>query len=235
MILWVASMVSVADEISFDPCNPFPSLPVGSYSYSAAKTHAEKVDHHLGFSCLAVERKLRPWISTDAVVPKPQETWQGLDVQSFQTPYVEIRSLLELMNLKPGQAVIDLGCAYGRMGHVIGKHFPENGLIGYELVAERVIEAQRILKNFSYPLVRIEARDLFEQPPEMASHYFIYDFGSQAAIRKILDDLREISRHQKIQVIARGKGARFLIHQSHAWLTDIEAPQHYEHFSIYRS
>lgn len=228
-------MTSLGDELTFDPDNPYPHLAVGSYSYLASKSHAETADIYLGFSYSAIESKLNRPTSLESIAPKPQETWQGLDVQSFQTPYIEIRTILELMKIQSGQAVIDLGCAYGRMAHVIGKHFPENIFIGYELVKERVTEAQRVLKNFHYPFVRIENRDLFDQAPETASHYFIYDFGSQPAIRKTLDDLREISRLHQIQVVARGKGARSVIHQSHAWLTDIETPEHYEHFSIYRS
>ena len=225
----------LAHELPFDANDLFPHHLVGSYSYAAAKAHALMVDQHLGFSCDKIENKLCANAPKDQSSSKPQECWEGLDVQSFQTPYVEIRTILELMHLQPGQMVIDLGCAYGRVAHVLGKHFPENGLIGYELVKERVGEAQRVLHPFHYPLTRIEVRDLFDQEPEPASHYFIYDFGSQRAIQKTLEDLREIARKQKIQIVARGRGSRALIHQNHAWLTDIETPQHYPHFSIYHS
>lgn len=213
--------------IPFDPQNPFPLL--AQYTYAQAKEHARLVDSWLGFECEKIEKEiyaLKPQFSQRA-----QETWIGLDAQSFQTPYVELRSMLEDMQVTAGDFVIDLGCAYGRLAHVMKAHYPMALYRGYELVQQRVSEGQRVLDCQQ----RIQYRDLLNEKPEPASHYLLYDYGSNASISKTLEDLREISKERKIKVVGRGRASRFLIHRDHAWLSEVNEPLHRETYSIYTS
>jgi hypothetical protein len=209
----------------------FEHLEHGSYTYAEAKEQAAKMDEQLGFRIQEIERSLQ---KTD-LKTQNQEAWIGLDVQSFSTPYWEIRTALELLQLQPADRVIDLGCGYGRMAHVIGRHYPSVFFIGYELLPERVQEAQRVLEPFHYANVRIEQRDLVQLAPIAAQHYFVYDYGSNQAIEKTLGDLREISSKQSIQVIARGRASRHLIFQNHPWLCEINPPRNFDTFTIFRS
>jgi len=165
----------------------------------------------------------------------PQEAWIGLDVQSFLTPYLEIRTALELLEMQAGDRLIDLGCGYARMAHIIGKHYPTNYFIGYEIIGERVIEANRALSPFNYANIRVEQRDLVTNPPEQANHYFIYDYGSNHAIEKTIWDLQAVARQRPIQVIARGRASRAIIHRDHPWLGEVQTPRHFDTFSIYQS
>lgn len=218
--------------ISFDPKDPFPFLEFGSYNYAAAKEHAVQVDRFLGLKIHEIESSL------PSVKPKElaaQEMWIGLDAQSFLTPYVEIRTALEMLELKAQDRVIDLGCGYARMAHIIGRHYPDVKFIGYEIVHERVQEALRSLAPFGYRNVQVEQIDLVEHAPEAADHYFIYDYGSNQAISKTLLDLQKVARHQPIQIIARGRASRHLIHRDHPWLCEVNTPRHCDTFSIYRS
>ncbi len=218
--------------IPFDPENPFPLLEFGTYSYLAAKNHAVFVDEFLKLNIHEIERRLR---KEDLPDTAPQEAWIGLDPQSFLTPYIEIRTALELLQMQPGDRIVDLGCGYARMAHILGKHYPGIFFIGYELVRERMIEACRALQIFSYSTWKVEQRDLLQSAPEPAEHYFIYDFGSNYAIGKTLHDLQEIAKQKSIQVLARGRASRMLIHQNHPWLSEIQTPRHFDTFSIYRS
>jgi precorrin-6B methylase 2 len=220
------------DRIQFDFENPFPNLEFGSYSYAMAKEHAAQVDSFLGFNCHAIESSLQ---KPAAVASMPQEAWIGLDVQSFMTPYVEIRTALELMNLQAGDRLVDLGCGYARMAHIIGRHHPGIYFIGYELVRERVCEANRVLAPFQYANVRVEERDLTSSAPEEASHYFIYDYGSNLAIQKTLSDLQEVAKRRPIQVVGRGRASRMIIHRDHPWLCEVHPPRHFDTFSIFQS
>lgn len=213
--------------ITFDPENPFPLLAPGAYTYAEAKEHAKQVDTWLGFQIDEIESRINK-------IPD-QENWQHLDSQAFQTPYLEIRTMLDLLQSSPGDRVIDLGCGYGRMAHVIGKHHPELKFIGYELESLRVAEAARVLAKFQYLWVEIHCLDLKLQTPPVAQTYFIYDYGTNAAIEKTLQDLKAISSHTPFQVIARGRASRSLIHKGHAWLCEVNAPRHFETFSIYQS
>jgi hypothetical protein len=197
-----------------------------------AKEHAIQVDAFLGLKAHAIESSLR---KSDVDSSVPQEAWIGLDVQSFLTPYLEIRTALELLHMQPGDRLVDLGCGYARMAHIMGRHYPSRFFIGYEVIPERVQEAQRILAPFHYANVRVEQRDLVSLGPEPAEHYFIYDYGSNHAISKTLRDLQEIARSRPIQVIARGRASRFLIHRDCPWLSEVQTPRHFDTFSIYRS
>ncbi|WP_413288607.1 SAM-dependent methyltransferase [Bdellovibrio sp. HCB337] len=222
--------------IPFDLSDPFPLLAPQTHTYKDAQEHSAQVDHHLGFYFQTIEENLiadNPYRKSDEAV----QTWQGLPVQAMQTPYTEIRYMLSLLNPKPGQTVIDLGCAYGRMAFVMGRHYPDVNFIGYELVQERVLEAQRILSHFSYPRVRVETKDLSSADftPPLADYYFIFDFGSPAAIEKNLNDLRVLAQTKPITVIARGRGIRHQIYQSHPWLAAINTPEVYDHFTFFRS
>jgi precorrin-6B methylase 2 len=154
----------------------------------------------------------------------------------MQTPYTEIRQILDLLSPKKGSTMVDLGCAYGRMAHVVGHHYSEVNFIGYELIDERVQEGNRVLAEFNYPRCRLETADLSDANflPPLAEYYFIFDFGSRSAIEKILNDLKTISLQKEITIVARGRGIRNWIYQGHPWLYAIQEPQIFDHFSIFR-
>lgn len=222
--------------IAFDPGQLFPLLDPRSHTYKEAQNHSTQVDHHLGFHFQEIEENLLKNQNYQKS-QEPVQTWAGLPVQAMQTPYTEIRYILSLLKPSPDQMVIDMGCSYGRMAHVIGQHYPQVNFIGYELVQERVDEGQRVLRHFHYPRTRLETCDLNSQtftPPE-ADFYFIFDFGSRPAIEKALEDLRVIARKRGITLIARGRGIRHQIYQSHPWLCEINPPENYDHFTIFRS
>ncbi|WP_295900221.1 SAM-dependent methyltransferase [uncultured Bdellovibrio sp.] len=221
--------------ISFDANNPFPLLELDTYSYKEAQDHAVLVDEWLGFQIDSCEEKVRSRSKTQENVP--QQNWEHLSVQAFQTPYMEIRNILDLLSLTPGKHIVDLGCAYGRMGFVLGAHHKDIRFSGYELEQERVLEAQRVLSRFSYPEINFYTADLSASEfvlPE-ADVYFIFDYGNESAVKKTLVDLQKIAQKRSIEVIARGRLSRFLVHKEHPWLSEVETPRHYPHFSIYRS
>lgn len=210
-------------SLRFDTANPFPLVPIDGDNYAQAKAHAGQVDDWLGLRIDATEASLDP------------RTWKDLPIQSLLTPYAELREMLSRLNPRASQTVIDLGCAYGRMAHVLHRHHPGVAFIGYELEEARVREGQRVLP--ADPGLRLLTQDLslasFKPPP--AAAYFIYDFGPSEAVEKILNDLRELATSAPVTVIARGRLTRALIHRDHAWLAEVVPPEHAAHFSIYRS
>ncbi len=214
----------------FDPNNPFPLA--DGISYSDAQLHAEAVDSWLGLETGRIENELLKRHENVG-----QELWIGLPTRSLLTPYTEIRELLARLKPAAGATIVDLGAGYGRMGHVIGRHYPEVRFIGYEYVKERVLEARRCLAKFEYPLVEIQETDLasndFEPTP--ADYYFLYDYGARSAVEKTLQDLRKIAKARSISVIARGRLSRDVVERQHPWLSGVLVPSHYPHYSIYRS
>jgi SAM-dependent methyltransferase len=226
-------------KIEFNPDGPFPLISDDEHTYQEAQEHSVVVDEWLGFKTAEVEQALLKSQSYNVQADEniPVNFWRGLPVQALQTPYTEIRFILELLKPQDGQHIVDLGCGYGRMAFVVGKHYPGVKFTGYELVAERVDEGNRILEKFDYPLSAIKTQDLTDPQfvPVLADCYFIFDFGSAPAVDKTLEDLKRIAKKQSIQVVARGRYIRHRIFQSHPWLSEINEPQVFDHFTIFQS
>ncbi|WII72233.1 class I SAM-dependent methyltransferase [Bdellovibrio sp. 22V] len=218
--------------IIFSSQDPFPLLTLGSYSYKEAQNHSVIADEWLGFQISATEENIR----RQNKLPE-QQNWEHLSEQAFQTPYIELRNILELLTLKPGDHIVDLGCAYARMAFLILRHFQGVQFTGYELEKERVLEALRVLGPQSSQDIKILPQDLsalsFKAPA--ADVYFIFDYGTEAAVKKTLEDLKAVASARSVRVVARGRLSRFLIHRDHPWLAEVVTPQHFEHFSIYTS
>ncbi len=226
--------------LQFNPQDPFPLLHEGSYTYDEAKFHAAQVDDWLGIDTKTVEQKVilnQKYLNEKKQHPFMPEYWSGLSTPTLQTPYTEIRLILSHLNLQAGQTLVDLGSGFGRMGHVIGRHYQKVNFIGYEYVEERVQESQRCLSIHYYPNVKIEKTDLSANAFSLVSadYYFMYDFGSRKAIEKTLEDLRRIAKTRNITVIGRGRNSRDLIERQHPWLSQVHLPQHYTQYSIYYS
>jgi ubiquinone/menaquinone biosynthesis C-methylase UbiE len=164
-----------------------------------------------------------------------QELWFGLDVQALLTPYTELRRILEKLDVRDGQTVIDLGAAYGRMGFVMNRHFGGARFIGYEYVGERVEEGRRALIRFGAKSASLVHADLAGIKPASGDVYFIYDFGTVKAIEKTLHDLRRIAAQRPIRVVVRGRHCRYLIASRHSWLLDMFPQGPEDFYSIYAS
>lgn len=224
--------MNLIESIPFDPLNPFPLLKTDSYTYQAAQKHSECVDQWLGFQIHEIESELRT-----SSIARIHQTWSELSAQSFQTPYCEIRSLLSELNPSKSDVIADLGSAYGRMGFVIGRHYPEVTFIGYEIAKPRVLEAQRRLKEWHYSNVQIQEQNLttLDFYLNQADCFFIYDYGWNPAIQKTLSDLKILAQKKPITVVARGRATKHFIFSENPWLTVNSTPINFDHFSIFKS
>ncbi len=160
------------------------------------------------------------------------QTWVGLHPETIQTPYSELLRMTEKLDLRPGDKVIDLGAGYGRLGILLHKLHPRVRFQGIEFVPERVAEGQRVyqLQGLDPDTLCIGDLTREEFMPELADHYFVYDFGKVPHIRHLLHKLSRIADSRKFSVTGRGKGIRSLISHEFPWLTPCYEE---ENFSIY--
>jgi SAM-dependent methyltransferase len=209
--------------LHFSPVDPFPLLDPASYTKREAYRHSSLCDSWLRFKIVEIEKQLsdsgcrnRAPVSSG----EKQQLWMGLDPQDLLTPYAELRWLLDVIKVRAGQTVVDLGAGYGRMGFVMARHHPEAFFIGYEYVGERVAEARRCLAKFGAKNAAMVHADLaspeFKLP--VADAYFLYDFGTPKAIEKTLHELKRLGRHQPVRLICRGRHSRYIIESRHPWL-----------------
>jgi hypothetical protein len=219
--------------LTFDPDDPFPLLGAGECTHQEAQAHAACADLWLGLDTEAVEAQL----PREQLEQSGQELWFTRPAAVFLTPYVELRGLLARLGPVPGETVVDLGAGYGRLGFVIGRHHPDVRFVGYEFVRERVAAAQQALSRQAFTQAQVLQVDLTapDFTPVDAEFYFLYDYGTRPAIAKTLEDLRHIAARRKVVVVGRGRACRDAIDRREPWLSDVIPPEHYPHYSIYRS
>jgi precorrin-6B methylase 2 len=215
--------------MQFHPKDPFSLGPLGKLNptYQEILSHSTAVDAWLGFEIEKIEAQLAQAgcrLRANEASGEKQQLWLGLAPTSLQTPYTEIRDLIERLQLKSGSVLCDLGAAYGRMGFVVGQIYPQHSFIGYEYVGEyvgeRVNEFRRCASRFQFSNVKMVHADLSSSQfrPEPADVYFIYDYGSPKAIRKTLYDLQRQAKTKKFSVVIRGLAVHEEVLNSHAWL-----------------
>jgi SAM-dependent methyltransferase len=212
--------------VQFHDQDPFP-LTSGT-SYEEEKLHSGLVDSWLGFDIAKIEAGLAP-------APDHQERWEKKGNGVFSTPYSELRRILQEISPKAGDLVVDLGAGYGRMAFVLEAHFPGVKFLGLELAPERVSEGQRVMAAKGLKNSQLLCADLLVATPPTAEFYFLYDYGTRAAIEKTLVDLRGLAKTQKIVLVGRGRAVRDAVERAHPWLGAVVEPQHSAHYSIYRS
>jgi precorrin-6B methylase 2 len=150
--------------------------------------------------------------------------------------------MLQELGLEPGSLLVDLGCAYGRLGLVVAAGFPRVRFLGFEISPDRVAEARRVYAEWGLDPKQVEQADLAAPDfrPPRADAYFIYDYGTRPSVQKTLEDLREVRRQgaeplPPFRVVARGRLSRDLIERGHPWLSQVHAPRHLGNFSVYQS
>jgi hypothetical protein len=207
--------------------------------------HSAMLDHKIGFKIEEIEGELLR--QAKSVLPsgnhkiwghsihQGQQTWVGLDHQILQTPYAEFVDICHFLKPFKGSLMVDLGAGYGRLGVVLSYLYPEVNFLGFEFVAERVLEGNRIFSLLHCSQAVLCREDLSQESfllPE-AEYYFIYDLGNISVLRKILRQLAEMAERKRFKVVARGKGIRSLIQYEHPWLSEIFEAFHFENYSIY--
>jgi SAM-dependent methyltransferase len=216
-----------------------------SYFLDISQTTSREIDELLGFQVERIENMLlekarasRPEGNHKTwghFLHQGNQTWVGLDPQTLQTPYLELAFACEILRPKNHSHYVDLGAGYGRLAFVLKQFYPSVRFTGFEFVAERVLEGQRVFDLHECSNARLLEQDLtaddFEIPH--ADYYFLYDYGELKHIRKTLEQLADVSLSKPFRLIARGKGVRGLIQYENPWLSEIYPVQHEENFSIY--
>lgn len=186
---------------------------------------SSEIDLQLGFKIKKIEETMRTkalQIDPDTqfgewgpLLHNGAQTWIGLDFQILQCTYHDLKTLFEVIKPKPHQRVIDLGAGYGRMGIFLHWYYPLTEFLGIELVAERVNEANRIYKILHTENKHMLVGDLYEleELPD-GDVFFIYDFGSEVHLKKILDLL--LMEKGKI-LIVKGQICHNLILRDPRW------------------
>ncbi len=204
-------------------CQKFPLIETYLDNEFDKRHFSSQIDLLLGFQIKKIEETLR----TEALMLEPEsffndwgpllhggaQTWVGLDFQILQCNYHDLFQLFKQIPLKANQKVIDLGAGYGRMGIFLNSYYPQVVFEGYELVHERVQEGNRIYQSLGVSRGKLFECDLsqIDELPE-GNIYFIYDFGSEEHILKILNLLKNVPQGA---LIVKGQICRRIMEKYH--------------------
>jgi len=186
------------------------------------KDHSREIDNILGFNIFKIEKKLSKTYqhfscekTEGNVLPykENRQSWIGLDSQTLLTPYHEIAQLCELLKNDSIKTIVDLGCAYGRVGIVSSVFFPTAEFIGLELVKKRINEARRIYERHGIKKFQLIECDLINDDFVLpcASLYYIYDFGRVSDLKKILTQFINVMNNKSFILVARGDEVQSLM------------------------
>lgn len=126
----------------------------------------------------------------------------------YSSSYRNIKIILEAVGIKDGDVFVDIGSSYGRVGCVVGTNFPNVRFLGYEIVQERVAEAQRVaeflqFENVNYFHTDISAEDFVI--PE-ADWFFLYDSLNDKTLESILTKISKNKASREVHLIAKYTG-----------------------------
>ena len=131
-------------------------------------------------------------------------------LDGFSSSYRDIKAILQASGMKDGDTFVDLGASYGRVGCVVGTNFPNTQFIGYEIVPERCIEAQRITQflqlddTVKYLCEDISADD-FVIPD--ADWYFLYDSLNNKTLAHVFKKIYQTGNNPDARLIAKHTGS----------------------------
>jgi hypothetical protein len=135
---------------------------------------------------------------------KGETLYSDIPPYFLNTSYVDFQAIANTIQMKPGETIVDLGCAIGRMGYLFGMKYPTVNYIGLEVVTERIKEAQRVaaawnLKNLNF-IEQDLSKDDFKMP--RAEYYFAYDPVGGSTRDKIFKQFREYAKEKSFKIIA---------------------------------
>ena len=207
---------------------------------------SQKLDKQLGFNIFSIEQKLlKKYRAYDQPADESNkkkhyqgtQAWIGLHPQVLQTPYPEIIDFMSILESISPQKICDIGAGYGRVGFVTNAMFPECEFLGYEVVAERAKEANRVFEQYGLHQCQVLQENILDGEislPE-ADLYFIYDFSDPADLRRLLDKFDEMWFERNFFLVARGKGIRGIIQHKYPKFHAVNNPIHRENWSMYSS
>ena len=185
-------------------------------------TESREIDISLGFKVSKIESKLlqkfRSYDRTDDPTNRKKQykgaqTWIGLPPDILQTPYKDILTVLNHIKEFKISTVVDIGCAYGRVGFALQKDHKEAKFLGFEIVKKRYQEASRVIRKHNLPNLEITLGNVLNADVNIPSAdlYMIYDFSNIDDIYKTLNKISSYQSDQPIFLVARGERTEFLL------------------------
>lgn len=216
------------------------------FAHLTAREHSKELDKCLGLRIPKIEMNLvkeyRPYFMTEDHSNKKQhykgtETWIGLHPQVLQTPYSEICEFFNMLRDFEIKKVVDLGAGYGRIGIVANAFFNQVKFIGYEILSERLDEANRIFDLLELENCQMINENILEETFKLpdANLYFIYDFSNPLDLRVILKKISQEFSKKEFFIVAKGEGIRSLIKTKYPEFYAKNGVIHSKNWSLYSS
>lgn len=135
--------------------------------------------------------------------------WAGLYFGSvISTPLPELVRVSADMGFKSGETLIDIGSGHGDPGVTFGSLNPGLEILGYELVLQKVVGANRIAKKLGLSNVKFVQQDLSDENFQLprADYYYLFNPIWPELVRKLGLQIRNLPKSRQIKVLVYGIG-----------------------------
>ena len=193
------------DALPSDPKRNIEGIDLSALNNYAFDAIADRI---LGYSDLSQIESSRNNHTADTSLTGEANWSQPTSPDGYSSSYRHIKAILKTSGMKDGDTFVDIGSSYGRVGCTVGVNFPKSCFWGYEIVEERVAEAQRVaeflqLHNVSYYHADVSA-DNFEIP--QADWFFLFNPLGKEALARVLKKIYQASRSREVRLIAKYTG-----------------------------
>lgn len=147
-----------------------------------------------------------------------------LETTNYLTTYNDYARLFASLNLKPGQTFLEIGAGFARAALVMDILYPDVQYKGYEIVPERIREANGMIKRLKIENAEIIKADVLDRDFKIATadFYFTYnpkEFNPLAALKPQLQKVAKQGDPLLIVIPERGQ-----YRDEKAWLNRLRIP-----------
>jgi hypothetical protein len=144
----------------------------------------------------------------------------GYGVQSGGTPYNEIRTIVDKLNLGSQDVLYDLGSGYGRLIFYARMTTEAGRTVGLELVSERVDQCNRARQDLMLDKIEFKKANCRYADFRDGTVFFLFSPFSESTMQIVGEKLRNIARTKKIRIIVKGPSRAYFDKQD--WAKEVD-------------
>jgi SAM-dependent methyltransferase len=142
------------------------------------------------------------------------------------TEYNTLRYLFNLVDIKPADIIVDVGCGRGRVIGFLSKRYPHNKIIGIEidpLIAE--VTKKLFEKNSN---IEIRVGDINQIFPAEGNFFYLFNPFNMNMMERFVDNLRLSSKSDLILLYCNAKFVRAF--DLHDWNINVISPPKWQRY-----
>jgi len=146
-------------------------------------------------------------LRTESEYQKIEPHWSAVQTgELISTPLHVLKKISDHLSFKKNSTLIDIGSGHGFPSLVFGSLNPTLKVIGYEIVKEKVVGARKSASRVCLNNLEFQEQDLSKDDfyLKSADYYYIYNSANEKVLKKLLYQICELSKTNKVTLISAG-------------------------------